>query len=329
MSKSIGNVIYPQEVIKKYGADILRLWVASADYKNDIRISPDILKQLAEVYRKIRNTFRYILGTINDFDPEKDKVSYGELLEIDRWALLRLEQVRQRVTKSYEEYEFHSLYHTVHNFCAVDLSAFYLDILKDRLYTSVPGSIERRAAQTAMYEILTTLVALVSPVLTFTAEEVWQYMPKIKGMPQSVQLAQWPDERPEYLNAELAAKWDKILAMRGEITKALESARRAKTIGHSLDAEVFLYASNEEFNSLSEIEDDLATILIVSSVKLIEGLEKMPEGAMKAEDMELAVAVAPASGEKCDRCWIFSASVGNDPEHKTLCRRCAEVMKKI
>jgi len=329
MSKSIGNVIFPQEVIKQYGADILRLWVASADYKTDIRISKDILKQLSEVYRKIRNTFRYILGNIADFDPNTDKVKPEQLLELDRWALLRLEQVRQKVTKAYEEYEFHHLYHAVHNFCAVDLSAVYLDILKDRSYTSVPHSLERRAAQTVMYEIMTTLVTIISPVLAFTAEEVWKYMPKLSGMPDSVQMAEWPVEHPEYLDSVLENKWDRILAMRSEITKALENARRAKVIGHSLDAEVVLYADGEEYSQLAVIADQLATILIVSGVQVIEGKVNAPAAALATEDVALAVAVMPASGEKCERCWIYSNTVSADVAHPTLCARCAGVMKEL
>ena len=329
MSKSIGNVIYPQEVIKKYGADVLRLWVASADYTADIRISNEILKQLSEVYRKIRNTFRYILGSLHDFNPDTDKVSYNQLLEIDRWALMRLEQVRTKVTQAYEDYEFHLLYHTVHNFCTVDLSAFYLDILKDRVYTALPTSIERRAAQTAMYEILNTLVAVVAPVLTFTAEEVWQYMPKEANRAESVQLTSWPAAHPEYLDTALATKWEKILEIRGEITKALETARRNKVIGHSLDAAVNLYAKEEELTALSAIKNDLATLLIVSEVTLSDKLEQAPGEAYRVADMQLAVAVAPAQGVKCERCWIYSPTVNQDKEHPSLCHRCAAVVKNM
>ncbi|WP_281289528.1 isoleucine--tRNA ligase [Sporomusa termitida] len=329
MSKSIGNTIFPQEVIKQYGADILRLWVASADYKADIRISKDILKQLAEVYRKIRNTFRYILGSLHDFNPATDKVAYHQLLEIDRWALMRLEQVRAKVTQAYEDYEFHLLYHTVHNFCAVDLSAFYLDILKDRVYTALPASVERRAAQTAMYEILNTLVAVVAPVLTFTAEEVWQYMPQAAGRPESVQLASWPVAHPEYFEPALEAKWDKILALRGEITKALETARRNKVIGHSLDAAVTLYAAGDELTALTAIQDDLATLLIVSDVALLNTFAQAPGEAYRAADLQLAVLVAPAQGLKCERCWIYSSTVNQDTEHPSLCDRCTTVVKNM
>ncbi|QJW45968.1 isoleucine--tRNA ligase [bacterium BFN5] len=329
MSKSIGNTIYPQDVIKKYGADILRLWVASADYQADIRISNDILKQMSEVYRKIRNTFRYILGNIHDFNPAADKIAYVQLLEIDRWALLRLEQVRERVTKAYESYEFHLLYHTIHNFCAIDLSSIYLDILKDRIYTSLPDSVERRSAQTVMYEILTTLVTLVAPVLTFSSEEVWQYMPKEPGMQESVQLAAWPAAHPEYLDSKLESKWNQILTVRGEITKALETARRNKVIGHSLDATVQVYADHAEYELLDSIRDDLATILIVSEVKLFKNTTSAPADAYQAEGLDLAVAVSPATGEKCERCWIHGETIGINKEYEKLCSRCASVVEKL
>lgn len=329
MSKSVGNVVAPNDIIKQYGADILRLWAASADYQADIRLSKDILKQMSEVYRKIRNTFRYILGNINDFNPNTDKVLYENLLEIDKWALLRLEQVRKDVTKAYENYEFHVLYHTIHNFCTVDLSAVYLDILKDRLYTSVKDSVERRAAQTAMYEILVSLVTMLSPVLSFTAEEVWQYMPKEDGMAEFAELADWPKAHAEYLDAELEEKWTDVLAMRGELTKALEIARRNKVIGHPLDACLNIFADGEALAKLSAIEKSLPTILIVSGAKVESGVNNAPQNdnVYKSKDYELAVEVVLAEGEKCERCWIYSPSVGKDSEHPTLCARCAAVLK--
>lgn len=329
MSKSIGNTIYPQDVINKYGADILRLWVASADYQADVRISNDILKQLSEVYRKIRNTFRYILGSVSDFNPDTDKVTYEELLEIDRWALLRLEQVRAKVTAAYEEYEFHLIYHTVHNFCTVDLSSIYLDILKDRVYTALPNSVERRAAQTAMYEILSTLVRIISPVLTFTAEEVWQHICKEEGMPESVQLADWPIAHPEYLDEQLETKWDQILAIRSEITKVLENARRNKVIGHSLDANVTVYADGDVLKQLMVVSKELANILIVSNVNIIEHVDQAPEHASRVSTMPLAVAVSQAEGAKCERCWIYSDTVGKSAQHTTLCERCAGAVEKL
>lgn len=326
MSKSIGNVIYPQEVIKQYGADVLRLWVASADYKADIRISNDILKQLSEVYRKIRNTFRYLLGNLYDYQPDNDAVNYDQLAEIDQWALLKLEQVRQKVTTAYENYEYHMLYHTVHNFCTIDLSAFYLDILKDRLYAYKPDSVERRAAQTVMQEILVTLVTMLSPVLSFTTEEAWQFMPKQAGMPESVQLMNWPEAHPEYLNDELEKKWDDILDIRSHITKVLENARRNKVIGHSLDAWVSIYAADEILEKLLAVKEDLATILIVSKVT-IDSLEKMPNGILPIDGLKLAVAVDSAEGKKCERCWIYSDSIGLDSAYPTLCPRCTQAIK--
>ena len=330
MSKSIGNVVAPKDIISKFGADILRLWVASADYQADIRLSQDILKQMSEVYRKIRNTFRYILGNTNGFDPNKDKVAYSELKDLDKWALLRLEQVRETVTEAYENYEFHVVYHTIHNFCTVDLSSIYLDILKDRLYTSLPNSLERRAAQTTMYEILKTLVKMISPILTFTSEEVWKYMQKETGMPDSVQLAAWPKAQPEYLNAELEQKWSNVLAMRGELTKALEIARRNKVIGHPLDAKLNIYADGVTYSELMNIKEALPSILIVSQVNVIEGTDKaLGESVYKNPEKEIAVEVTLAEGDKCERCWIYDDSVGADTEHPTLCKRCAEVVKQL
>ncbi len=329
MSKSLGNTIYPQEVIKQYGADILRLWVSSADYKADIRISNDILKQMAEVYRKIRNTFRYILGNLYDFNPATDRLPYEQLTEIDRWALLRLEQLKQKVARAYEDYEYHQLFHAVHNFCAVDLSSIYLDILKDRLYASSPASTARRAAQTTIYEILTALVPMIAPVLTFTAEEVWQFMPKMADAPESVQLASWPKDNPEYLDLALEAKWSGILAIRSELTKALETARRNKVIGHSLDANIAIYASGREGEQLQQFGSELAAILIVSGVS-VQPLAQAPADAFRAaQGMELAAVISAAAGAKCERCWIFDPAIGSDDEHQSLCPRCAAVVKQI
>ncbi|MBR0325807.1 MAG: isoleucine--tRNA ligase, partial [Selenomonadales bacterium] len=318
MSKSVGNVIFPQEIIEKFGADILRLWVSSADYQADIRISNDIMKQLSEVYRKIRNTFRYILGNLNNFNPETDMVSYDQLEEFDKWALLRLAQVHDKVTAAFENYEFHVMYHAVHNYCTVDLSSIYLDVLKDRLYTSGATSVSRRAAQTTMYHILKTLVVSLSPILTFSTEEVWKHMPKTADMPESVQLADWPVLSEEYKNEALDQKWEQILDLRGEITKALEIARRDKVIGHSLDAAVTIYATGENYARLAELGEFLPRLLIVSRVQLVEGMEA-PEGAFRSEETEMAVQVAAAEGEKCERCWIFDETVGQVSEHPTLC----------
>lgn len=325
MSKSVGNVIFPQEIISKFGADILRLWVSSADYQADIRISNDILKQLSEVYRKIRNTFRYILGNLNNFDPNTDMVDYDQLEEFDKWALLRLAQVQEKVTAAFENYEFHVMYHTVHNYCTVDLSSIYLDVLKDRLYTSGATSVSRRAAQTTMYHILKTLVVMLSPILTFSTEEVWKHMPKTSDMPESVQLADWPTLSAEYKNDALNEKWTQILALRSEITKALEIARRDKVIGHSLDADVTIYATGDSYRHLAALGDFLPRLLIVSRVHLADSADA-PADAFRSEETDMSIAVKAAEGEKCERCWIYDETVGQVQSHPTLCKRCASVL---
>lgn len=324
MSKSVGNTVAPQEVIAQYGADIIRLWAASSDYKADIRISKEILKQLSEVYRKIRNTIRYILGNTNDFNYETDKVEFKDMLELDRWALMHMQLLKKEVSAAYESYDFHVLYHAIHNFCSVEMSSYYLDILKDRLYAYKADSFERRSAQTAMYEIMLDLVVMIAPVLSFTMEEVWQFMKKPASMPESVFMMPWPECKEEYIDEALESKWDNFIEIRSEITRVLEGARRAKTIGHSLDAKVELHATGEALAILKSVEGDLATLLIVSQAKLVEGLA----GGVEATGREdLKVTVQAAEGEKCERCWIYSDTVGKDAEHPTVCARCAAALK--
>ena len=324
MSKSVGNTVAPQEVIAQYGADIIRLWAASSDYKADIRISKEILKQLSEVYRKIRNTIRYILGNTNDFNYETDKVEFKDMLELDRWALMHMQLLKKEVSAAYESYDFHVLYHAIHNFCSVEMSSYYLDILKDRLYAYKADSFERRSAQTAMYEIMLDLVVMIAPVLSFTMEEVWQFMKKPASMPESVFMMPWPECKEEYIDEALESKWDNFIEIRSEITRVLEGARRAKTIGHSLDAKVELHATGEALAILRSVEGYLATLLIVSQAKLVEGLA----GGVEATGREdLKVTVQAAEGEKCERCWIYSDTVGKDAEHPTVCARCAAALK--
>jgi isoleucyl-tRNA synthetase len=324
MSKSLGNTVAPQDVIKQYGADIVRLWAASSDYKADIRISKVILKQLAEVYRKIRNTMRFILGNTNDFDYATDKVEFKDMPELDQWALMHLQLLKKEVKAAYEAYDFHVLYHAIHNFCAVEMSSFYLDIIKDRLYVSKANDKARRSAQTVMYEVLMDLEVMLTPILSFTTEEVWQYMKKPANAPLSVQMLPWPEVKEEYINPEQEAKWDNFIAIRSEITKVLEGARREKKIGNSLDAQVELYADGEALKILKSVEKDLPTLLIVSQAKLLEGAA---QGAEATGREDLKVTVKPAAGHKCERCWIYSDTVGTDPEHPTLCARCAAVVK--
>ena len=238
MSKSLGNVIAPEEIIRQYGAEILRLWVSAEDYRDDIRISPDILKRLSEAYRRIRNTCRFLLGNLGDFDPPADAVPYHEMDELDRFALLQLQDLIKRIRSAYDRFEFHRVYHALHNYCVVDLSAFYLDILKDRLYVSATGSKARRSAQTALYQILTTVLKLMAPVLSFTAEEAWWHLPHRPS--ETIHLESFPEVDATLGDDALNQRWQTILALRSDVTRALEGARQAKVIGHPLDAMVKL-----------------------------------------------------------------------------------------
>ena len=324
MSKSLGNVIAPQDEIKQYGADIVRLWAASADYKQDIRISKEIMKQLSDAYRKIRNTIRYILGNTSDFDYAKDKVAFADMQELDQWALMRLQQLKKEVDAAYEAYDFHVLFHAIHNFCTVEMSSFYLDIIKDRLYVSRTDDPARRSAQTAMYEILNDLIVMLSPVLSFTMEEVWQFMKKPANAPESVQMLPWPEVKTEYLNAALEEKYDNFIAIRSEVTKVLEGHRQNKTIGNSLEAKVVLYAEGEALEILKSVEKDLATLIIVSQVQVHEGAAGGEEATGRND---LKVTVKPADGHKCERCWTYSESVGKNEAHPDLCERCASVLE--
>ncbi|HEX7124771.1 MAG TPA: isoleucine--tRNA ligase [Thermodesulfobacteriota bacterium] len=324
MSKSVGNVIAPDYVIKKYGAEILRLWVSAEDYTDDVRISDEILTRLADAYRRIRNTCRFLLGNLHDFDPERDRVRDDELLEIDRWALHKLAKVTRRVREAYDAYQFHVVYHTLHNFCAVELSAIYFDVLKDRLYTSPRASAPRRAAQTVMHEVLDALVRLMAPILSFTAEEVWGYMSKTyRGQPReaSVHLAHFPDVEAAWLDEALEARWERLLAVRAEVAKALEAARRDKVIGASLDAQVTLGAEGELAAFLEGARRELAPLFIVSHVQLAAG--PVAGGFVSTAIPGLSVAVTQAPGRKCARCWSYTTDVGRDPGHPDLCARCA------
>ncbi|OCN03274.1 isoleucine--tRNA ligase [Clostridium sp. W14A] len=325
MSKSLGNGIAPGEVVQKYGADILRLWVASSDYQADVRISNEILKQLSDAYRKIRNTARFILGNLSDFTPDRDMVSPDRLLPIDRWALNRFNGLLQGVDKAYRNFEFHAAYHAIHNFCVVDMSNFYLDVLKDRLYVEKAESEERRAAQTAMFLILSGLTRLVAPILAFTSDEIWHSMPHLSRENQEfVMLNDLP--KPVDVNAdeEFVAKWDRIHQIRDEVKKALEIARKDKTIGAPLDAEVQLYCTGELYDFVKSAEDELKTVLIVSGVEVFSD----GSGTFQGEELpELSVSVAHAHGEKCARCWCYSDSVGTDPEHPDICARCAKALE--
>ncbi len=329
MSKSVGNVVAPQDVINKYGADVMRLWISSVDYQGDVRLSDKIVKSMSDVYRKIRNTFRYLLGNLSDFDPKTDSVAYADMEELDRWALLRMEQVKETVLKAYDDYEFHVMYHAVHNFCTVDLSAIYLDILKDRLYTEKADSKLRRSAQTAMYEILTTLVRLVAPVLCFTSEEVWQALPNKEEREWSVHMSDMPKVNEAYLDKALDEKWKKRLAVRSVAMKALEEARQAKVIGHPLDAEVTVYADGEAYDIVKAMEKELADFLLVSQTHIVSGTAAAPENAASNEEGTVKASVTVCTLAKCERCWKRSADVDADPKHPGVCARCAHVLTEM
>jgi len=327
MSKSKGNGISPHDIIKQYGADILRLWVVSADYKTDMHISDNILKQISEAYRKIRNTARYILGNIHDFNPDTDTVAISDMPEIDRFAMMRLNKLIEKVTENYRAYEFHMIYHAIHNFCVVDMSNFYLDVIKDRLYTQKTDGVLRRSAQTVMYNILDALCRMLAPILCYTAEETWSFMPhKKEDNAESVIFNDMPKANPEYDDAELEAKWDKILAVKADVTKALEIARADKTIGHSLNALVTVYADSEMKAFLDSIAEDLVAYFIVSAVKICDENEA-PDNT-HAGETGIKVSVSNAPGEKCERCWMYSETVGTISEHPTLCKRCADVVSE-
>ena len=320
MSKSLGNGISPQEVIKVYGADILRLWVLSSDFKSDVTVSNEILKQTTEVYRKIRNTARYILGNISDFDPNNE-VKYDDLQEIDKWALLKLNKLIEDCTKSFDEYEFHMAYHDINQFCVTDMSNFYLDIIKDRLYTSKKDSIERRAAQTTMYKILKALVVILAPMTSFTAEEIYKYMPhKENEDTTSVMMLQWPETNDKYNNKELEEKWDIIIELKNDVAKQLELAREEKVIGHSLNAKVTLFADEKNYNFLKENKELLQQVFIVSALEI-------EQNSRKDAKEKIGIKIEVASGKKCERCWMYSETVGEDKENPTICNRCSKAIK--
>ncbi|MEW5761672.1 MAG: isoleucine--tRNA ligase [Bacillota bacterium] len=326
MSKSLGNVVDPLEVVKDLGADILRLWVCSADYRSDLAVSPGILAQTAEAYRKIRNTFRFLLGNLYDYDPASDAVPYDKLLELDRFALLKLQRVVERVVRAYADYEFHLVAHTLYNYCVTDLSAFYLNVLKDRLYCEGAASRARRSAQTVLHEILLTLVKLLAPVLAFTTEEVWRHVRVAGEKPVSVQLCDMPQVQPDLLDPELEVRWERLLAVRDQVLQALEPLRREKVIRDSLEAEVKLFAGSDLYRLLDAYRQELPAVFIVSAVEVLPLKDAGPEAV--ATGLEgLYLALGRAAGEKCPRCWVYSARIGTDREYPEVCPRCAGVLR--
>lgn len=328
MSKSKGNFISVEEAVKKFGGDITRLWTSSLDYRNDMSVSFPLIERMSDAYRRIRNTFRYLLGCIHDFNPATDSVPYAELPEIDRWALGRTQILVRDVTRAMEDYEFHKLYHLIHNFCAVDMSAIYLDILKDRVYTSGRTSKERRAAQTVFHHVLLTLVRLCAPVLSYTADEVWWHIEHKDEDVPSVHLAHWPKPNLAWVDEKLNAKWDRLMTVRSDVARQLEKARAAKLIGSALEAHVTLATQDEKlYDFLKAAEADLPTLFITSQVTLIKG--DLPGGEKGVDIPELCILVEVSKYPKCERCWNYRQSVGQDKEHPTLCARCVGVVKQI
>jgi len=329
MSKSIGNVIAPQELIDKFGAEIVRLWVSSVEYREDIRISDEILGRLVDAYRRIRNTCRFILGNIEGLD-KAHLLPLSDLLPLDRFALDAAARVHDRVQQAYMDFDFHKVYHTLHNYCVTDLSSMYLDILKDRLYASTADGPERRSAQTALWHILCLLLRDMAPVLSFTAEEIFRHLPEgLRGAEPTVFALQPMDSAPYLLDDGTKDDWTVLTAVRGAVTKAIEPMRREGVIGHSLDTRVTLFVADELRQRLEGLHTDLRAFCIVSQID-VQGLEKAPQEAYRDEEIAgLAIGVEKAHGEKCERCWIYSTELGTDAGHPTLCPRCAAVVKAM
>ncbi len=327
MHKSLGNGIEPKEIYEKNGADILRLWVASSDYHSDIRISKEILAQLSEAYKKIRNTARYILGNIcnqGGFNIDTDAVAYEKMPELDKWAIMKLDNLINKVNEAYNNFDFHIVFHSIHNFCVVDMSNFYLDIIKDRLYCEAPDSELRRSAQTVMYKILSAIARLLAPILSFTADEIWSYLPKAEGDDaRSIFLNEMPKVSGLEFSDEFIAKWEYIYNLRVDAKKALELKRAEKVIGSSLEADLVITANNSDYDKLCAIADLLPSVFIVSRVDV----EKGGDAEFTGETTGLGFTVKKAAGHKCERCWIYSDTVGESSEHPTLCARCAATVK--
>ena len=331
MHKSLGNSIAPEEVIEKYGADLVRMWVASSDYRVDVRVSDPIFKQLSEVYRKIRNTARIIMANLGtpetDFDPNRDMIAPEELYNIDKWALARLNSLIKTVREAYDSYEFHIIFHSINNFCTIDMSKLYIDITKDRVYVEKKDSKARRSAQTALYTILSSLTRIVAPILSFTAEEIWGTMSHTsEDDTRSIFLNQMPEYKSEFEFAEIEAHYNKLFDIRDDVMKALELARAEKTIGKSLEAKIRIYTESEEILSmLNSFEGELSTIFIASQVEIVNG--KAPEGVFAETTSGIAVEILKADGEKCDRCWMFTTD-GSTVGESHICARCKAIIEE-
>ncbi len=318
MSKSLGNYIEPEEIIRQNGAEVLRLWVAMLNYKEDARFGSEILQRLVEAYRKIRNTWRFMLGNIYDFFSDRESVAAEEMEPLDRWILAKAVEKGKRILQAYEDYEFHVVFHAIYNFFTVDLSSFYLDVIKDRLYCSGKKSVLRRSAQTALFKLLQSTLVLMAPILPFTTEEVWGFLPAFKGKEESIHLEQFPGFDEVWLDRERFQEWEELLLVRDKVLKELEKAREAGLIGNSLEAGVTLSVSPSQEQLLRKYEKELPSLFIVSAVEL----QSQPGEELKVE-------VAKAPGQKCLRCWNFSSYVGTSSGYAHFCQRCEEVVKQM
>ena len=333
MSKSLGNVISPEQVMKKYGADILRIWVASCDYSDDVRLSDEILARLAEAYRKIRNTSRFILGNLSDFDPENDALPIEKWSEIDKWALWRTLCLLESAEDNFRHFTFHKAFSSIYNFCVVDMSSIYLDVLKDTLYTAGKNSVIRKSAQSALFDIISILSRTMAPILSYTADEVWKCIPNYRTA-ESIHLEDWPDAgtmkkqlSSNFKDSDMKLWSERLLPLRGCVLKELEEARSKGLIGSALEAKVILHSDNKEWaETLNANRQILSSLFIVSSVEISK---QPPENGKSAEGIPVNVAVAKADGEKCQRCWNYAMTVGANKEHPGLCAKCAQVVKEF
>ena len=318
MSKSLGNGVDPVDIANRMGGEIVRLWVASVDFREDMAASENLMQRCAELYRKLRNTFRFLLGNLHGFDPVRDRIAEADLLPLDRYMLARTRELTEKILGWYEAFEFHRVYQAVNEFAIVDLSAFYLDVLKDRMYTFAPSSLARRSAQTVLWQITEALVRLVAPIMSFTADEVWEQLPAVAGREISVHLARFP--KPEEIFFEdptkLIEEWKQLFAVRDEALRALEADRQAKIIGKGLEAQLKIMASGPRLALLQRYEDGLKEFLNVSSVVLVEGRE--PD-----------IAASPAPGSKCARCWNFMPDTADYGIWQNVCGRCREALKEM
>ena len=320
MSKSIGNVVEPKKILQQMGADILRLWVSSVDYQSDVRISDDILRQVSESYRKVRNTFRFMLGNLADFNPAEDRVAVEELQEFDKYMLHQLQQLIDKVRKAYESYDYSTVYHAIHDYCSIDLSSFYLDFAKDVLYIEAKNNVRRRSIQTVIYESALAIAKMLTPIIPHTTEEIWSHIPGEKE--EWIQLSDIPSSYDVYEDESELEKWDHFMKVRADVLKALEEAREEKVIGNSLEAHLTIAAKDEYTKEVLETIPYLHQMLIVSDASLVDPSEELKD----YNYVQLAVAFCP--GEKCERCWVVSETVGDNENHPTICTRCAEVVEE-